>query len=220
MSLIHFLGGAVVKLLPASARDTGSIPGWGRSPGEGNGNPLQYSCLGNPMDRGAWWATVRRGRKELDRTDHACTTHNWPTGKMELEIEVTIIQLRNNRHPVLGMSFRDKKTSERLSNFPKDKPVARNRADWKLSNFCTSGLGSLNNYLQWDRWRGKVGGNPAFSSRGQETRRSSTVSKTEQVLDQLFLKRNERRESRIQKKDETIQGEVSLVDTPLNDIRL
>ena len=39
-------------------RDEGSIPGLERSPGEGNGNPLQYSCLENPMDRGAWWATV------------------------------------------------------------------------------------------------------------------------------------------------------------------
>ena len=46
---------------PANAgdvRDEGSIPGLGRSPGEGNGNPLQYSCVENPMDRGAWWATV------------------------------------------------------------------------------------------------------------------------------------------------------------------
>ena len=42
------------------ARDVGSIPGFGRSPGEGNGNPLQYSCLENPMDRGAWWAIVHR----------------------------------------------------------------------------------------------------------------------------------------------------------------
>ena len=51
----------VVKNLPANAggaRDMGSIPASGRSPGIGNGNPLQYSCLGNPMDRGAWWATV------------------------------------------------------------------------------------------------------------------------------------------------------------------
>ena len=50
-----------VKNLPANAgdvRDTGSIPGSGRSPREGNGTPLQYSCLENPMDRGAWWATV------------------------------------------------------------------------------------------------------------------------------------------------------------------
>ena len=54
-------GGAGLGNPVASAeaqRDSGSIPGSGRSPGEGNGNPLQYSCLENPMDRGAWWATV------------------------------------------------------------------------------------------------------------------------------------------------------------------
>ena len=43
-------------------------PGLGRSPGEGNGNPLQYSYLGNPMDRGAWWVTVHGDAKELDMT--------------------------------------------------------------------------------------------------------------------------------------------------------
>jgi len=48
----------VVKNLPASEEDVGSVPGSGRSPGEGNGNPLQYSCLGNPMDKGAWWLRV------------------------------------------------------------------------------------------------------------------------------------------------------------------
>ena len=51
----------VVKNLPACAgdiRDSGSILGLGRSPGGGHGNPLQYSCLENPMDRGAWWATI------------------------------------------------------------------------------------------------------------------------------------------------------------------
>ena len=56
-----FPDGTVVKNPPANAgdtRETGLIPGSGRSPREGNGNPLQYSCLGNSMDRGAWWATV------------------------------------------------------------------------------------------------------------------------------------------------------------------
>ena len=56
-----FPGGSVVKNPAANAgdtRDMGLIPGLGRSPGEGNGNPLQYSCLENPMDRGAWWAVV------------------------------------------------------------------------------------------------------------------------------------------------------------------
>ena len=52
-----------VKNTPASAGDVGLIPWLGRSPGEGNGNPLQYSCLGNPMDRGAWWATVHEVSK-------------------------------------------------------------------------------------------------------------------------------------------------------------
>ena len=53
-----FPGGSVVKNLPANAGDARLIPGLGRSPGGGNGNPLQYSCLKNPMDRGAWRATV------------------------------------------------------------------------------------------------------------------------------------------------------------------
>ena len=58
-----FPGGLVVKNSPANAGDMGLIPGLGRSPGEGNGNPLQYSCLGNLMDRGAWWATVHGAAK-------------------------------------------------------------------------------------------------------------------------------------------------------------
>ena len=51
-----------------NAGDMGTIPRLGRSPGEGNGNSLQYSCLGNPMDRGAWQATVHGVAKELDMT--------------------------------------------------------------------------------------------------------------------------------------------------------
>ena len=51
-----------------NVRDLGSIPGSGRSPGEGRGNPLQYSGLENPMDRGAWWATVHGAAKESDMT--------------------------------------------------------------------------------------------------------------------------------------------------------
>ena len=61
-----FPGGSVVKNPPAYARDAGSIPELGRSLGGGNGNPFQYSCLGNPMDRGAWWATAYEITKESD----------------------------------------------------------------------------------------------------------------------------------------------------------
>ena len=67
-SIWNYSGGATVKNLSANAGDAGSIPGSGRSPGGGNGNPLQYSCLGNPMDRGAWQATVYGVTKELNMT--------------------------------------------------------------------------------------------------------------------------------------------------------
>ena len=58
----------MVKASACNVGDLGSIPGWGRSSGEGNGNPLQYSCLENSMDGGAWWATVHgviKGRTRL-----------------------------------------------------------------------------------------------------------------------------------------------------------
>ena len=60
MFIWGFPGGSAIKNLPANAGDMGSIPGWERSPGEGNGNLLQYSCLKNSMDRGAWQAIVPR----------------------------------------------------------------------------------------------------------------------------------------------------------------
>ena len=66
--LTDFPAGSVVKNLPASAEDTSSIPGSERSPGERNDNPLQYSCLGNSMDRGARQAIVHRVAKESDMT--------------------------------------------------------------------------------------------------------------------------------------------------------
>ena len=66
--ITYFPDGAVVKNPPANAGDMGSIPRLGRSPEGGNGNPLQYSCLENPMDRGAWWATVH-GVAKLDTTE-------------------------------------------------------------------------------------------------------------------------------------------------------
>ena len=58
----------MVKNMPYNTGDVGSVPRLGRSPKEGIGNPLQYTCLGNPMDRGAWWATVQLVTKESDVT--------------------------------------------------------------------------------------------------------------------------------------------------------
>ena len=60
---LGFPGGSEVKASACKGGDLGSIPGLGRSPGEGNGNPLQYSCLQNPVDGGAWWAIVHRVAK-------------------------------------------------------------------------------------------------------------------------------------------------------------
>ena len=62
---LGFSGGSDGKEPTYSAGDPGFIPGSGRFPGEGNGYPLQYSCLGNPMDRRAWWTTVRGVMKSL-----------------------------------------------------------------------------------------------------------------------------------------------------------
>ena len=74
----RFSGGAVVKNPLANVGDTGDsvlIPGSGQSPGEGNGNPLQYSCLENSMDRGAWWATVHgvaKSQAQLSTHTYIC----------------------------------------------------------------------------------------------------------------------------------------------------
>ena len=65
--VMGFPGGSEVKASASNAGDLGSIPGSGRSSGEGNGNPLQYSCLENPMDGGAWWATVHGVTKSRTR---------------------------------------------------------------------------------------------------------------------------------------------------------
>ena len=75
---ISLEGSSVVKNPPANAgdtRDADLIPGSGRSTGVGNGNPLQYSCLENPMDRGALWATVKGGHKKSDRTEQTHTVN-------------------------------------------------------------------------------------------------------------------------------------------------
>ena len=74
-----FPGGSEVKASDCNEGDLGSIPGLGRSPGEGNGNPLQYSYLENPTDGGVWWATVHGVAKSQTRlSDHSLT--HFPSG--------------------------------------------------------------------------------------------------------------------------------------------
>ena len=88
MHHMSFPGGRMVKTLPASAGNAGgagSVPGSGRSPGGGNGNPLQYSCLENSMDRGAWWA-IPRGHKESDTTEQAHNACHFAGCKMTLAV--------------------------------------------------------------------------------------------------------------------------------------
>ena len=72
---LGFPGGSEVKASACNVGDLGSIPGSGRSPGEGNGNPLQYSCLENPMDGGAWWATVHRVAKSRTQLSDFTSLH-------------------------------------------------------------------------------------------------------------------------------------------------
>ena len=68
---MDFPGGSDGKVSVYNAGDLGSIPGWGRFPGERNGNPLQYSCLENPMDGGAWWRLLSMGLRRVG--------HDWAT---------------------------------------------------------------------------------------------------------------------------------------------
>ena len=76
--MMGFPGGSELKASTWNAGVPGSIPGPGRSPGEGNGNPLQYSCLENPMEGGAWWATVHGVTKSQTRlSDFTFSFHDY-----------------------------------------------------------------------------------------------------------------------------------------------
>ena len=83
---VDFRGGSGFKASACNAGDLGLIPGLGRSPGEGNGNPLQYSCLENPMDGGSWWATVHgvaKSQTPLSNFTHSLIHSQTGDGKSE-----------------------------------------------------------------------------------------------------------------------------------------
>ena len=93
---ICFPGGSEVKAYARNAGDLGSIPGLGRSPGEGNGNLLQYSCLENPMDGEAWWATVHgiaKSRTQLSNFTHLFKFTTCPSQSPTLIISTTLTNL-------------------------------------------------------------------------------------------------------------------------------
>ena len=107
-ALKGFPDGTVVKNLPANAGDsgdTGSIPGSGRSPREGNGNPLQYSCLGIPVDRGAWRAIVLGVAKSQTQLSTHILTHPCTRAQL-LESDLVTYNQRNlSRYPDNSVSF-------------------------------------------------------------------------------------------------------------------
>ena len=97
----------VVKNLPVNTpdvRDSDLIPGWGRSPGEGNGNPLQYSCLGNPMGRGAWQAIVHRVAENWTRlSTHVHTYSSYHFNHLQVHnlVTLTTFTMLGNYHHYL-----------------------------------------------------------------------------------------------------------------------
>ena len=94
---MDFLGGSDGKASACSVGDPGSIPGSGRSPGEGNVNPLQYSCLENSMDGGAWWATVHGVAKSQTRLSNFTF--------IKLRKFPSVSSLLRNFHPELLLDF-------------------------------------------------------------------------------------------------------------------
>ena len=84
-------GGSEVKVSACNVGDLGLIPGSGRSPGEGNGNPLQYSYLENPMDRGAWWATVHGVAKSRTRLSDFTFTFRVVVRTQLVALQLTVL---------------------------------------------------------------------------------------------------------------------------------
>ena len=98
MELESFSGGSVIKNLPVNAGDTGSTPGLGKSPGERNNSPLLYSCLENPMDRGAWWTTVHGVAKSRTQLS------NWACAHTSIDLESIlseVSQKENEKYQVI-----------------------------------------------------------------------------------------------------------------------
>ena len=122
----------MVENPPANAgevRDAGSIPGSGRSPGGGRGNPLQYSCLENPMDRGTWWATGLEGRKGSDATEATWHAH---VG-MKVRQTLTVWYESDRKEEEGGETKKMKSRDEKRTKCPQGKSA------WSSSHPLSSG---------------------------------------------------------------------------------
>ena len=91
-----FSGGSEVKASACSVGDLGLIPGVGRSPGEGNGNPLQYPCHKNPVDRGAWWATVHGVAESRTRLSNFPMRYKKGNKYFDVQFSVSLVRGKNN----------------------------------------------------------------------------------------------------------------------------
>ena len=92
--MIDFPPGSDGKVSAYNAGDPGSTPGWGRSPGEENSNPLQYSCLENPMDGGAWWASVHEVAKSWTRLSAFTFTFHYHALEKEMATHSSVLAWR------------------------------------------------------------------------------------------------------------------------------
>ena len=133
---VYFPGGSDSKASAYSAGDLGSTPGSGRSPGEGNGNPLQYSCLENPMGGGAWWAIVH-GVAESDTTErlHSLTIYVCIYIYISLSrvrLFVTLWTIAHQAPPPMGFS-----RQEHWSGLPFSSPMHESEK-WKWSRLVVS----------------------------------------------------------------------------------
>ena len=112
MIIMGFPGSSDSKASAYNVGDLGSIPGSGRSPGEGNGNPLQYSCLENPMDQGAWWATVHGVAKNQTRLSDFTSLHFTP-------LHFTSLHFTSLHHFLLSLKSKLLSITEKSIYLPK-----------------------------------------------------------------------------------------------------
>ena len=148
---LGFLGGSEDKASACNAGDPGSIPGLGRSPGEGNDNPLQYSCLENPMDRGIWRATVHGVAKSWTQLSDFIHTHTHTRVTLGPHFSSASIwpaaQQSKDSRAVVSSSFCKAEfprvswdpggcSSSPMSWIPCDRPHRRGWRGWPLGSVC------------------------------------------------------------------------------------